>query len=537
MYAIKYYDSIIYGDKLQDIYPVTSATLDMEVNTAGSLKVVIPPTHPAYDVVDRLKMGFTVEKNGATIFKGQMLTKPVDFNKNATLEVEGKLACLNDSIFRPTEFGGTPEDYFAAIINNHNLQAPDEKQFKIGTLTGANLDDNDYIYRKLENYSTSWDLIKRLIQNVGGYVYVRYEDDGDYIDWVDGFSYANSQQITFAENLLDLTDETSAEETYSACIPTGHQDETTKEYLTVASVNSGSDIVTNASRVEEIGLRFAPPDKVHWNDVTVASNLLTKAQEWLSDTGIFLKETLSLSAVDLAYADASVDSFDIQKYIQVTSTPHNLSKNYLLTKLSIDFLHPENTKITLGESKQTLYDVQVKTDRAIAQVLERTEQAQTSANQASAEAQQVRTDAYAQISQTESDIMSSVSETYVTKTDHDQTTADLRSSITQTADGIRAEVSTLLTTADEHGTALAEQRKWVQFDDNGLTIGQDGAEITSNIDNDSYEFINKSGDTVLSLTEWGTDTPSAWVHTQLRLLDHWAIREGQNGNLNDSYLP
>ena len=200
-------------------------------------------------------------------------------------------------------------------------------------------------------------------------------------------------------------------------------------------------------------------------------------------------------------------------------------------------MHPENTKITLGESKQTLYDVQVKTDRAIAQVLERTEQAQTSANQASAEAQQVRTDAYAQISQTESDIMSSVSETYVTKTDHDKTTADLQSSITQTADGIRAEVSTLLTTADEHGTALAEQRKWVQFDDNGLTIGQDGAEITSNIDNDSYEFINKSGDTVLSLTEWGIDTPSAWVHTQLRLLDHWAIREGQNGNLNDSYLP
>lgn len=537
MYTIKYYDSIIYGDKLQDIYPVTSATLDMEVNTAGSLKVVIPPTHPAYNVVDRLKMGFTVEKNGATIFKGQMLTKPVDFNKNATLEVEGKLACLNDSIFRPTEFGGKPADYFKSIIENHNAQAPDEKQFKIGTLTGANLDDNDYIYRKLENYSTSWDLIKRLIQDVGGYVYVRYEDDGDYIDWVDGFSYANSQQITFAENLLDLTDETSAEETYSACIPTGHQDETTKEYLTVASVNSGSDIVKNDSRVSEIGLRFAPPDKVHWDDVNDPQNLLRKAQDWLANTGVFLKESLTLTAVDLAYADASIESFDIQKYIRVTSEPHGLSKMYLLSKMSIDFLHPENTKIELGESKQTLYDVQVKTDRAIAQVLERTEQAQTSANQASAEAQQVRTDAYAQISQTESDIMSSVSETYVTKTDHDQTTADLRSSITQTADGIRAEVSSLSTTVDAQGQLIADQKKWFQLSSDGVTIGESGSEITSRIDNDSYEFLNKANKAILSLTTWGIDTPSAWVHTQLRLLEHWAFREGADGNLNDVYLP
>lgn len=537
MYRIKYYDSIIYGDGLQDLYPVTSATLDMEVNTAGSMKIVLPVTHPAYGTVDRLKMGFTVQKNGRTIFKGQMLTKPTDFNKNATLEIEGKLACLNDSVYRPYEFGGKPADYFKSIIENHNAQAPAEKQFKVGETTGASLDDNDYIYRKTDKYTTSWDLLKKLIETVGGYIFVRYEDDGDYIDWVEGFSYANPQHIEFGENLLDLTREVSAAETYSACIPTGKQDDETKDYVTVASVNSGSDIVKNDSRVSEIGLRFAPPDKVHWDDVNDPQNLLRKAQDWLANTGVFLKESLTLTAVDLAYADASIESFDIQKYIRVTSEPHGLSKMYLLSKMSIDFLHPENTKIELGEQKQTLYDVQSRTYKSIENIAWRTEQAKKAAVDAAERAEQVRTEAYAEIARAEDALRTEVGATYMTKSDSQKTTEQLQSSIGQTAEGIRAEVSSLSTTVDAQGQLIADQKKWFQLSSDGVTIGESGSEITSHIDNDSYEFLNKANKAILSLTTWGIDTPSAWVHTQLRLLEHWAFREGADGNLNDVYLP
>lgn len=537
MYRINYYDSIIYGDGLQDLYPVTSATLDMEVNTAGSMKIVLPVTHPAYGAVDRLKMGFAVQKNGRTIFKGQMLTKPTDFNKNATLEIEGKLACLNDSVYRPYEFGGKPVDYFKSIIENHNAQAPAEKQFKVGETTGASLDDNDYIYRQTDNYTTSWDLLKKLIETVGGYIFVRYEDDGDYIDWVEGFSYANPQRIEFGENLLDLTREVSAAETYSACIPTGKQDDETKEYVTVASVNGGSDIVKNDSRVSEIGLRFAPPDKVHWDDVTDPQNLLRKAQDWLATTGVFLKESLTLTAVDLAYADASIDSFDIQKYIQVTSEPHGLSKMYLLSKMSIDFLHPENTKIELGEQKQTLYDVQSRTYKSIENIAWRTEQAKKAAVDAADRAEQVRTEAYAEIARAEDALRTEVSETYVTVSDSQQTTEQLQSSIQQAADGIQAEVNSLSTRVDTQGQQIADQKKWIRFDDNGLTLGESDGAFTTQIAAGSFTFKNKAGVAILTLTDWGGDMPSSWIHTQLRLSDHWAIRAGIGGNLNDVYLP
>lgn len=354
MYKIIYNNHTIFDDENRAAYPCLSCNLSLEVNTSGSLKFTLPSTHENVDKPQPLEMQFKVIKNSKTIFKGQLINKPSDFRKTKEFYVEGKFASLTDSIYRPYDFAGMPEDLFKKLIENHNKQVDPGRQFKIGEITAK--DKNDYIHLSSESYSTTMEVLKKLRESIGGYINVRYEEDGDYIDWLADYPLTNVQKIEFAKNLLDLTEEKSAEETYSACIPLGKKDEETKKYVTVESVNQGSDIIYNQELVNKIGWRFAPPSTVTWEDVTRPENLKTKAENWLNNQGVMLNETLSLNAIDLHYADKSIESFDFGKYIHVISKPHNLEKLYLLSKIDIDILHPENTVIQLGEKRKTLYE-------------------------------------------------------------------------------------------------------------------------------------------------------------------------------------
>ena len=363
MYQINYYNLPVYDDQLQELFPVLNAKLNLEVNDAGGLNFSVPSVHPNFADLKKLKLGIVVVKNGKTIFKGRIVKDTQDFNNSKSFECEGKLAVLNDTIYRPYDFAGSPTEYFTNLIENHNSMVEDEKKFIIGEITVT--DPNDYIVRSSIDHKTTWELLKDLVGSLGGYLHIRYEEDGDYIDWLEDFQYTNTQKIEFAENLLDIKQEIIAEETYTACIPLGAKieitneegtTETTDERLTVASVNDGKDYIFNADKVAEYGWKFAPASAVTWDDVTRPENLLTKATDYLNNTGIMLAATLELSAVDLAYTDADIDSFEFCQYVQVVSIPHNLEKSYLLSKIDIDLLHPQNTKITLGDSVLTLYD-------------------------------------------------------------------------------------------------------------------------------------------------------------------------------------
>lgn len=182
MYQINYYNLPVYDDQLQELFPVLNAKLNLEVNNAGGLAFSIPSVHPNFEDLKKLKMGIAVVKNGETIFKGRIVKDTQDFNNSKAIECEGKLAALNDTIYRPYEFAGSPTDYFTGLIQNHNSMVEEEKKFLVGNITVT--DANDYIARSSIEYNTTWDLLKNLVNSLGGYLSVRYEADGDYIDWL-----------------------------------------------------------------------------------------------------------------------------------------------------------------------------------------------------------------------------------------------------------------------------------------------------------------------------------------------------------------
>ena len=247
------------------------------------------------------------------------------------------------------------------------------KVLKVGQITVT--DPNDYITRSSINYASTWDILNEdLINKLGGYLKIRYESDGTYIDYLEDFNDTSTQIIEFGENLVDVLVKNDAIDVYTAVIPLGAEVENedgTSEKLTIRSVNNGFDYIVNQEAYDYYGLIFAPVENTTWDDVTVPANLLTKGTDYLNNQAVMLKSSLELSAIDLNIVDSSIENFFIYEYVRFISSVHNINERYLLTKITIPISSPENMKITLGKETSSLTGIELGNKLNIDSVIQR----------------------------------------------------------------------------------------------------------------------------------------------------------------------
>lgn len=349
----------------------------LEVNTVGEGSFTIYKTHPHFDKLKKLKSVVEVSDENGVIFRGRATGDTVDFDHGMAVDLEGAMAFFNDSVVRPFLFPSDfleDADYIAAaqngnviafflgwLIDNHNSQVQDEqKKMKLGRV--AVTDPNNYITRSNIDYASTWETLKGKLfdSSLGGYLCIRYEEDGNYIDYLSEFTETNSQRIEFGENLLDLKSETVSSEAFSAVIPLGAAG------LTIAGLADGDinddlvksgDTIYSRKAVAEYGWIYAPTAKTTWEDVTNDTNLRTKGAEWLANGGALPLNAIEVTAVDLHFTDKQVESLRIYKNVEVYSGPHDLDEVFPLSKLEIDLLNPQNTKIQVGKTMKTLTDI------------------------------------------------------------------------------------------------------------------------------------------------------------------------------------
>lgn len=376
-YQIKYSNDILYDLRDKELF-VESPNLNLEINKVGTLTFSIYPDHPYFDKLEKLKPKVVAKRGNKDIFRGRIVNDEQGIYNEKNIECESSLSYLNDSIYRPSSFSGTPEELFTLIFNNHNSQVTNEQKLKIGTVTVT--DPNNYISRSWEDYLSSWDLLKtRLLDTLGGYLVERYEDDGTYIDWLEDFKngdnlLVSTQTIEFGENLIDILAKNDAATTYSVVIPLGYEIEAedgTKSRLTINSVNDNKDYLVNETALALYGWRVAPVEDTTWDDVTLASNLKTKGQNYLNNQAVMIASTLDITALDLAAVDKDIEFFFVYKYVRIKSTPHNFNKVYLLKSIKIPFDHPESTQITLGETSSTLTGIELGNKQKIDNTIKR----------------------------------------------------------------------------------------------------------------------------------------------------------------------
>lgn len=384
MYQIKCDGYVLYDPRDDDLI-VNNPKCKLEVNTVGEASFSIYATHKYYGYLQKMKSIFEILQDGNTIFRGRMTDDTRDFNNIKAVDLEGVMAFFNDSIIRPFTFPDDfldDADYVASknkvefflkwIVDQHNSQVQPFQRFKLGTVTVA--DPNNYISRSIEDYTKTWEVLKtRLFDSaLGGYLCIRYEEDGNYIDYLEDFLQNNTQKIVFGENLLDLTSESDASETYSAIIPLGMKkneidtESTDSSRLTIEELADGeitSDIVKKGdtlyskSAVEKYGFIYAPTSESTWEDVSEAANLQTKGIDLLTNKGMKLANTITIKAVDLHFSAEEIEAFRIYRYIDVESKPHDHEGQYKLTKLEIDIQNPQNTVITLGDTQLSMTDI------------------------------------------------------------------------------------------------------------------------------------------------------------------------------------
>lgn len=499
MYKV-YYDDYLLEDPRLDDYKVGSPTLKEELNKVDTFEFTIYDNHPNKGVLQNLVPKIRITKNNKTIFKGRIYNTKENIDKSKQVYVESVLAFLNDTIQEPFSFTGSAATLFTTLINSHNSQVSDNaRKFKIGKTTGANLDNNDYVVRSSESYMTTWKAIDSKILSIGGYIYVDYNDDDTLtINWVDDFTendnkIVSGQTIEFRENLVDITAENKADETYSVIMPLGYEIENedgTKTRLTIESVNNNSKFLINQEALNNYGWRVMPIEESTWNDVTNPSNLKTKGQKLLDSQGVMLKSTLNISAADLSALDVNIDDFSKGEYIRVVSTPHNLSGVYLLTQKNTPLKEPNNITITLGEEKKTLTGIQFSEINSIKNTVGIINANYVKNKELAGKVEETVTKSTI-IQQEIDNIVLSAMTDYVKTDDFGTFKETVSTAIKQTSTDITFsfdKLSEVISKTDENTQNQFQTiSKYIRFD-GGITMGEVGNEVTLRLENDIIYF-------------------------------------------------
>lgn len=330
--------------------------ISLEVNKAGSFTFKMPPNHPQYDLPHLMTSCIRVLQDDEEIFNGRPINVTTDFYNRKQIECEGQLAFLNDTIQRPGEYHDlSPREYLTILIDAHNEQVDESRQFEVGIVTVT--DSNDSLYRYTNMNSTMDEIKEDLVDDLGGYLKVRnvYDSDGTllhrYLDYVTISDYGNtnSQPIEFGENLLDFSRNMDMTDIATAIIPLGATLEESEfssleVRLTIADVNDGCDYLQIDEAVANYGFIVKTQT---WDNVTTAAMLLSKAKAWLTDYQ-YEDMVIEAKAVDLHYTDVDIEAFRLGDMIRVLSTPHGLDKYFPLTKMTIYLNKLESNTITLG---------------------------------------------------------------------------------------------------------------------------------------------------------------------------------------------
>lgn len=353
MYRVFYNNTLIADSRIENL-AIINPVVSLKVNCAGTFTFTMPSNHPYYDLIQKKVGLIKVFRDEEQIFEGDCVRTTVDFFKQKKFECEGDLAFLNDTFLRP----GRIEDLASRqllerYIASHNSLVSEEKRFTVGQVTAH--DSNDSISCYTNYNSTMTEIKEDLIDDIGGFLRVRHENNIRYLDYLASSPRTNSQIIRLGENLIDLSVGLDTEELATVIIPLGETLDTQSipgldERLTIktAAADSmhpaGTDYVYSQTAVSSFGWI---EKVVEWNDVTEVSNLLSKGKKYLQETQ-FENLVIKAKAIDLGITSEELQKFRLLDMIRIISEPHGLDRYFMLSELNINLNNPEQDTVTLG---------------------------------------------------------------------------------------------------------------------------------------------------------------------------------------------
>lgn len=345
------------GDEL---LVLNNCELHLALNDSGTFEFDITPDSTFYDrIASRVTM-VQVVKDDKELFYGEVRDISRDLYNVKHVYCVGELAFLFDSIQPQAAYHDlSPRQMLETWINEHNSQVEAKKQYQTGIVTVH--DSNDSIYRMTNRENTLDAIRDKLCDKLGGYLKVRKVDGVRYLDWLTLEDYGKicEQPIQFGRNLLDYSEDTTADDLYTKIIPLGARlDDSPVEgleaYVDITTVNDGKDYLYIPEAVERYGW---VPVVVHWDDVTLPENLKTKGEAWLRDNQ-YETMTLELNAVDLSVLSSKFDTFELGDSVHALAAPYGMDRYFPVQKLDIYLQEPDRNILVLGNVIRKSYTEQ-----------------------------------------------------------------------------------------------------------------------------------------------------------------------------------
>ncbi|WP_069825300.1 peptidoglycan amidohydrolase family protein [Pediococcus pentosaceus] len=199
------------------------SSLSLTLNEDNRLFGKVKPMHTHVEVLD----------DGELIFRGRAL-KPTREMKDSgqfiqTFVFEDTSSYLIDSVQRFLEVKkATPKQFLKILIDEHNSQVPEYKQFVLRDCDVTN--DRDDESRTID-YATTKDTIKKLLtDSIGGNIIVEYKDGKNYLDYLKspGKDHTSDTPIQISKNMKSASVAIDPSSVITRIIPLGAQIETQK---------------------------------------------------------------------------------------------------------------------------------------------------------------------------------------------------------------------------------------------------------------------------------------------------------------------
>ena len=335
---------------------IISGVYHRETNTIGSLTFSVLYTHPVYDMFKEYKGVIRLYWGTALIYKFRIIKLRRDFYNTLTIQCEGLLGYLNDSIVKPYVFNVnhsvypsnipppscSPVEFMTELVALHNSMVEAEQRFTFVDETDGAFNGILFTTEQTE-YPKTWDeLQSKIIKNIGGYIQIRHMSAENRLVFKAALTDSNTQTVRFRQNLKDLELETASRKFATAIYP-----------ISTYTDSNGARRTLKLTGTEYIDKPLLTPiygriiECVQYEGINTEEKLREIAQRDLNDY-INRSKPIKASATDMSALDSSVPPLEVDRLTRIISEVNNVDVTVTLNAFDVDILDPRNSTYTFN---------------------------------------------------------------------------------------------------------------------------------------------------------------------------------------------
>lgn len=333
---------------------ISGGKVAKSINAVDSFSFTIYPNNAGYDLLKPLTTAVKVYDESADkdVFIGRVLKCPDSMDERGLIcckvTCEGRLGWLYDSVQPYVEYKMVGiSTVLSSFLSKHNAQVGADKRIELGQVTVTA--SNNY------TYTANWDktmnvIADKLIGKFGGEIQLRDKDGKVYLDYLENIGHGTDTIIELAVNLKTISREVDETAVITRLYPLGAKLTDSEKRLTIGTVNGGKDYIEDSSLIAKYGVISGPQI---WDDVTLASNLLSKGKEYLKSVNR-AKVQYQITALDLSRIDRHIEQFELGCWYRVKNSLMGIDEDLRIVGISIDLDNPQASQLTFGDRFETL---------------------------------------------------------------------------------------------------------------------------------------------------------------------------------------